>query len=252
MRNRIFLLLLLAGVLYSTLHAQVFLSPAEPSEVCQQAWNDYHKADVLWNTGWGLFGGGLVMAGLGAGCGVGTAFGLGARPLEEGDPKLIARNRFWWSICWIGTASYVASVPCLIVGQVRRKAAIRSYEELNCESYLSCKQLNNYYKKNNALWKAGWGLFGSGIGTTVLGTLFVVIPMFSPTLSQNAPGIEVSGFALIGIGSGVVIASIPCISVGQVRRKASYNLYNQQCADKTPLTFSLQSSSNGLGLAMQF
>ena len=59
-----------------------------------------------------------------------------------------------------------------------------------------------------------------------------------------------TGWALMGIGCGVFVASIPCIIVGQVQRKKALKIYNEQCADQTPLTFSIQSSSNGLGLAM--
>ena len=247
--KKLCILIVLFGVTFNTTQAQLILKPAEPNEVCMEAWQNYHKADVLWKTGWGLFGGGLVMASLGAGCGTGTAFGVGARPPEERDSKLIAMNKFWWSLCYIGSASVVASVPCLIVGQVRRKAAICSYDEVDCESFLSCEQINSYYRNNNALWKAGWGLFGSGIGLTVLGTLFVL----SPTSSKNASVFQKSGFALIGIGGGAGIASIPCLAVGQVRRKSAAKLYNEKCCSEQPiLSFSLQTSSNGLGIAMQF
>ena len=56
----------------------------------------------------------------------------------------------------------------------------------------------------------------------------------------------------MGVGLGSLITSIPCICVGQVERKKATSLYNQHCAAEPPLTFSIQSSANGLGLAMQF
>lgn len=55
------------------------------------------------------------------------------------------------------------------------------------------------------------------------------------------------------IGSGVVVASISCIAVGARDRKYASKIYDtKHCSPETPLTFSIQSSSNGLGLAMQF
>lgn len=55
------------------------------------------------------------------------------------------------------------------------------------------------------------------------------------------------------VGGGITLASIPCLAVGQVRRKAAMNMYNEKCGSDQPiLSFSLQTSSNGLGIAMQF
>ena len=54
------------------------------------------------------------------------------------------------------------------------------------------------------------------------------------------------------IGSGATIASIPCLAVGQTRRKAAQNYYQKNCAAEPPLTFAIQTSSNGLGIAMKF
>ena len=236
----------------TTLQAHVLRPPAEPNEVCMEAWQNYHKADVLWNAGWGLFGGGMVMVGLGTGYGIATAFGIGANPPGKSDPKLVALNRFSWSVCYIGSASVVASVPCLIIGQVRRKAALRSFAEQECESYLSCEQINAYYKQNDALWKAGWGLFGAGLGLTALGTLCVFNYSLGIRGTATNNIMQTTGFALVVIGSAATIASIPCLAVGQNRRHAARRLYNAQCADQPPLTFTLQTSANGLGLAMQF
>ena len=50
------------------------------------------------------------------------------------------------------------------------------------------------------------------------------------------------GYAMIGLGSEIVVVAIPCIAIGQSYRKAA----------ASPLDLTLQSSSNGLGLALHF
>ena len=156
------------------------------------------------------------------------------------------------TVATLGSAAFLASIPCLAVGQVRRKAAIKNYEEWNCASYLSCEQINSYYHNADVMWKTGWGLFGAGMGMFTFGMLCIVPNVFPPAPGPDPYALEKSGFAILGVGCGAVIASVPCICVGHVRRKASQGLYNDKCADQAPLTFSIQSSSNGIGLAMQF
>lgn len=148
------MLMLLVGMTLNIAHAQVVMQPSKPNEVCQEAWEKYHKGDVLWKTGWGLFGAGGAMAIAGGVTGFISGFGASAQPPEERDPKVYIAPR--------------------------------------------------------------------------------------------------TGYAIMGIGCGLFVASIPCIIVGQVQRKKAVKAYNEQCADQPPLTFSIQSSSQGLGLAMQF
>ena len=154
MKKIIVVLMVLAGMALHSVYAQEVLQPSKPNEVCAEAWEKYKKGDTLWKTGWGLFGAGAGLAVAGGVTGWLTGFGTSARPPEERDPS-----------------AYIAP-------------------------------------------KTGW--------------------------------------ALMGIGCGVFVASIPCIIVGQVRRKKALKIYNEQCEDQTPLSFSIQSSSNGLGLAMSF
>lgn len=246
---------LLLGLALST-KAQVIMQPAEPNTACMEAWQNYHKADILWNTGWGLFGGGLATATITIPFAIGSAFGNGARPPEDRDPKMVITNKCLWSTFYIACGAVVASIPCLAVGQVRRKAALKSYNEWNCESSLSCEQINNYNKNGETIWKTGWGLFGAGLGLTAVGTI-IVTTIYSPTTEPNPdrplpPGLEKGAYAMIGVGCAATIASFPCLGVGQVRRHAASRLYNEKCSDQPILTFNIQTSANGLGIAMQF
>jgi hypothetical protein len=89
---------------------------------------------------------------------------------------------------------------------------------------------------------------------TILGGALAGYYSNNPPLVNGVEDYAVSdaGAVLMGVGLGSLITSIPCICVGQVERKKASSLYNQHCAAEPPLTFSIQSSANGLGLAMQF
>ena len=119
-----------------------------------------------------------------------------------------------------------------------------------------CMEAWNNYRKADALWKTGWGLFGAGQALAIGGGL-----LYALTINWGLPPDEVpawqpaactSGFTIMIIGAGMTVASIPCLAVGQVRRKAAQSEYNKKCTSDTPITFSLQSSANGLGIAMNF
>ena len=244
--KKLCILLVLFGITLNAAQAQNILKPAEPNEVCMEAWQNYHKADVLWKTGWGLFGAGAGMTL--AGC-----IGWTCWPRSESN----AFTRPGFIIMCIGGGTLLSSIPCLAIGQVRRKSAMVIYNEYNC-SPETCEQINLNYKKANTLWKTGWGLFGAGMGLVLGGGIFAMCNMYTPEpepLMENNPRVSASniGFYTMIVGGGITLASIPCLAVGQVRRKAASKLYNEKCGSDQPvLSFSLQTSSNGLGLAMQF
>lgn len=246
--KKLCVLLVLFGITLNATQAQNILKPAEPNEVCMEAWQNYHKADVLWKTGWGLFG---------AGAGMTLAGCIGWTCVPRGESYAFTRPGF--IIMCIGGGAFLSSIPCLAIGQVRRKSAMVIYNEYNC-SPETCADIKINYKKADTLWKTGWGLFGAGLGLSVGGSvLWLTNANFGGALppseykgTKRAAACD-TGFAIMIIGCGMEIASIPCLAVGQVRRKAASKLYNEKCGSDQPvLSFSLQTSSNGLGLAMQF
>ena len=230
-------ILLMACLVFSATRAQTIAYPALPNEVCAKAWNNYRKADVLWKTGWGLFISGAVGT---TACSIGT---IATLYKHEMTPAELATNRSCFSLAIVSCGVLAASVPCLIVGQVRRKNSMRTINEYQCAPDLTCDELRLSYKRANDTWKAGWGLFGSGLGLLIVG--------ISLTFTENNTMLN-AGLGLISIGSGAVITSVPCLAFGQVQRKSAAKQYHQYCADQPPLTFSLQTSSNGLGIAMNF
>ena len=240
-------LLLLIGISSRTVHAQQILKPAEPNDICLEAWQKYHKADVLWKTGWGLFGSGVGMT-------IGGMLWMTLAPDQWQGSKWTQHPGF--SIMCSGSGIFFASIPCIAVGQVRRKAAMKTYFDNHC-SLETCEDIKINYKRANTLWKTGWGLFGGGIGLCIGGGLLWACTGqgYRPP-SERDPiqtAASTAGFCTMIVGGCSVMASIPCLAVGQVHRKASSQMYQDHCShDQPPLTFSIQSSANGLGIAMCF
>ena len=122
-----------------------------------------------------------------------------------------------------------------------------------------CAETWAKYQQANTLWKTGWGLFGVGLAAGAAG--WTTIPMVSftpgPRASEKQKAESRAAIAatltVATVGSAMLISSVPCLIVGQVRRKAALRELNEKCPNDQPsVTFSIQSSPNGMGLAMQF
>ena len=221
-------------------------------ETCEDIRISYEKANNLWKTGWGLFTSGIVATALFGTFGYIYSFS-GASPSER-TWRDSAPSISCWTLCYISAGAIAASVPCLAIGQVRRKAAQTTMNVWECPSGLTCEQIQLRRKQDEDLWKAGWGLFGGGLGLACVGFSTVFTAYWAPNIDSHVGrNLELAGWAFVGIGGVATIASIPCLSFGQVQRRASTRLYQEQnCAQQPVLTFSLQSSANGLGIAMNF
>lgn len=247
--KRFLVFVLLALLTFDATQAQYPVRPAEPNEECMKAWNDYQKADRLWKTGWGLFGAGTGMV-------VGGLLGWTQSNYQWTNTHGSTWTHPGFIIMCVGGGTLLASIPCLAVGQTHRKTAINKYDILHC-SPETCADIQVRYEKADKLWKVGWGLFGAGLGVGVIGGIMYPLAALgnntSPTGNPAAHATAITGLTFLCVGSGMIIASIPCLAVGQVRRKAARKAYNENCVPAQPVVrFYLQSSSNGLGLAMQF
>lgn len=102
----------------------------------------------------------------------------------------------------------------------------------------------------------GWGLFAAG---PIL-TLCIGLPVWlsgDPCIDDHYDSHKVALHAGFGIGSivvgmGAFISGITCLGVGYGRMHKSAEIYNFHCANKPTTYWSLQSSANGLGLALHF
>lgn len=239
MKTKTLLILFLLSISFQSINAQSLFKPTEPTEVCMEAWNNYRKANTLWYTGWGLFSIGIPAVTAGT---MTWLLSIIKAPYDQWTTQQKAVNGSGMALMWVGSGMVIASIPCIAVGQVRRKKAMNVYAEWNCHPE-TCEDIKINYQEANKLWKAGWGLLGTGAGLALAGGVMA------------ACGNEVcwdAGWSIFGVGCAALVSSVPCIAVGQVRRKAIRNDYNTKCTDQPPLTFSINTSSNGLGLSLNF
>lgn len=116
----------------------------------------------------------------------------------------------------------------------------------------ACEEAWNDYRKANALWITGWCLFSVGVASGVMEGL--VFPM---TAFNSGPNVETRTstkvvMGLMGVSSGMIVASVPCLIVGQINRKAALKTYREQCTSESSLTFDFRPSGGGIGIAMNF
>ena len=102
----------------------------------------------------------------------------------------------------------------------------------------------------------GWGLFAAGPSLT----LCIGLPVWlsgDPCMYDHYDSHKVAlhagfGIGFIAVGMGAFISGITCLGVGYGRMHRSADIYNFHCANKPTTYWSLQSSANGLGLALHF
>lgn len=129
----------------------------------------------------------------------------------------------------------------------------------------NCQQAYDSYMKGKKLRKTGWALFASGLSFMGVGSVLYGLGYGLAEPHENKStgavtfrdpdlflGLGIPGAVLLGAGSALFVASIPCIVVGTVKRNNSHEIYNANCAQKTALEFGIQTSQNGVGLAMKF
>lgn len=147
----------------------------------------------------------------------------------------------------------------------------------------NCKEAYDYYRKQQKIEKAGWGLFGAGAIMCVgLGVPMMIMGLeyqreaqnkwydhpesrggysdvYHTPAYKNAEDVEWTGVSFIIIGSvSAALVGIPMVIAGNVQKKNAHKVYNTWCGYKeleqetSRLELRLQSSPNGLGLALSF
>lgn len=148
----------------------------------------------------------------------------------------------------------------------------------------NCKEAYDYYRKQQKIEKAGWGIFGAGAIMCVgLGVPVLFIgennkdriahdwdnhPEYNYKYGyyKNTPEYK-SAKATWGAGVGLmcigavssVLIGIPMVIAGNVQKKNAHKVFNTWCGYKeleeqetSRLELRLQTSSNGLGVALAF
>ena len=102
------------------------------------------------------------------------------------------------------------------------------------------------YMKGKKLVKAGWSLLGAGSVLLLAGTI-------DYTLEES--GFDIFCFA---VAPAALVTSIPLLSVGFIKRNRAYDLRNYSytanysMTNQPAVSLSVQSSQNGIGLALNF
>lgn len=121
----------------------------------------------------------------------------------------------------------------------------------------NCQPAYEAFMKGAKLRKTGWQLLASGLPILTAGIVLCGVGVgvgYEQGNKQLGDGLCVPGAIFISVGTGLSIGSIPCLIVGSVKKNNSYEVYNEECAPKPTATldFRLQTSQNGIGLAMRF
>lgn len=127
----------------------------------------------------------------------------------------------------------------------------------------NCLPAYTKYHQGQQMIAAGWSLFGLGLATTTVGAVLLpaaALVGFVSLLSPNKEGIGnvfntfVVVEASLCIGIGMTISSVVLLPIGYKYSKQSVDIFNNQCSpQRQPIaTLNLQTSSDGIGLAITF
>lgn len=184
--------------------------------------------------------------------------GLNAAEMEKGCAKLAER----------------------LFGVTAKSSAIEKYkiERMGANNYIymgkymdskeyeyflrnNCPKAYKQYQTGKRLIVAGWIVFGAGFAIAGGGTAMLIkgnkdVKEARSTLGEAIDyGLVDGGIAMLSIGPSLSAAvGIPLFSVGYSMRNKAYKVYNNTCASSSaaPISLNLISSSNGLGLALNF
>lgn len=134
----------------------------------------------------------------------------------------------------------------------------------------NCPEAYKQYKAGKNLKIVGWAFLGVGLATITGGAIHRVIidsqvknikkkcdcwswSQLEDLKAEEEKYSKIS-YAIMGVGGGLVLTSIPLVCVGSSKQKRSVSTYNEQCSSPSipPITFNLTAGQNGLGLALQF
>ena len=153
--------------------------------------------------------------------------------------------------------------------QMKRTQMLDWYAKQNCD------QAYDQFKKGNQMFMAGWTLmaFGTAFEIIGLGCTFgwvgqsvnrVVDDITDATHGNTSASrtkkisgkdpMLLAGVSFLVIGTPCVIACGPLIKAGKKRMYGSVDVYNVTCRKRAWVqpTWSVQSSQNGLGMAINF
>lgn len=138
------------------------------------------------------------------------------------------------------------------------KEVMKKSQMLDWYARHNCQQAYDQFSQGLKLAKAGWACLGIGVGLD-LGAIAAGVVYINSAKSGGSQAIPVDNPAYIAamcLGAGALafeIACIPTLAVGYSKMHSSVDVYNVCCKTTAIRPYwTLQASSNGLGLAMKF
>ncbi len=124
----------------------------------------------------------------------------------------------------------------------------------------NCKEAYDYYRKQQKIEKAGWGIFGAGAGLVLIGAGILGGSESYYTNSYHTYKTMQRAGVGIMISSAVAVAcvSIPMIIAGNVQKKNAHKVFHTWCGYKeleqetSQMELRLNAGANGLGVALAF
>lgn len=129
----------------------------------------------------------------------------------------------------------------------------RAYYRFIQDNRTDCTAAYREYIKGYKMTKIGWSLLGIGCGIVVVGGACWGASGGGIVFDNGALG--VAGFGVLIAGTAVTLSGLSVLCVGYSKKNNAYMIYNDCSVPKNKkptVTFNLQSSRNGLGLALCF
>ena len=127
--------------------------------------------------------------------------------------------------------------------QMDEKAFRLFMQQNNRQAYLR-------YMQGEQRIDAGWVMLIGGLIFSASGGVCIDYGSYNRNLYSHE--VSVTGWIFSGIGIFSGLTSIPLLSVGYTRQKNAIKMFNEQNGQQPAVTLSVQSSQNGIGLALNF
>ena len=163
----------------------------------------------------------------------------------------------------LGVVSEKVSQVKGIPGQITKEGNTYYYngEAMDLDTYLrftsvNCPAAYNSYQSGKKIRKAGGALMGVGIPVLCGGIVMYALGFPGTLYRYGEEGLWIPGALFMGLGSGMVTASIPLMVVGNRRKQNSHLIFNEKCA--TPqasaqrLYLDFNAGPTSAGVALRF
>lgn len=118
--------------------------------------------------------------------------------------------------------------------------------------YDNSPELYQRYLNGQRTIQAGWSLFSIGCTMIIAGGALMVVADYFTSDEWEWYSYYEGGVALMSSGGGITGLSIPIVGIGYGVRDNVYKRFNAKKNRTSALSLDLQSSQNGIGLALKF